>query len=511
MRAMTVLLFFIILLGLTGQPAFAQPPGDGSQAYRVALVIGNASYPNADPVLTQPVANARVIGDELIRDGFQVEEGENLTKDDMQRAFTRLYDKIKPNSAALLFFSGFGIPAFGKSYMIPIDAQIYKEDDVRHDGISVDGVLSEMKNRGAIVKIVILDASRHNRYETNFRRAPLGLALPATPPVGTLLMYSGGPATVIRDSAGDLSLFVSELLDEMRAPGVSADEVFNRTRLGVLRASQGEQHPWNFSYMNEDFSFGPASAAPRPPKPVAGRKPPPVPAPDEEQRDYELAQQAGTRQSFEAFLKNYPSGQYAADARRELAKREPAPPARSQPPVPPAPQPVQAAATTKDLEAIKDLDTYIRNNPADAAAYYRRGQLYAKIGEFARSITDFDDALKFNPKDAEALNNRCWARAMVGEAQSALQDCNEALELRPDYADALDSRGFVELKLGQPAKAIADYNMALGINKKQASSLYGRGLAKKQTGDGAGGAHDIDAAEALNPAVAADFERSGLY
>jgi len=508
MRAMFVLFFFIILLGLTGQPAFAQPSGAGSQDSRVALVIGNASYPNADPILTQPVANARVIGDELFRDGFQVEEQENLTKDDMQRAFARLYDKIKPNSAALLFFSGFGIQAYGKSYMIPIDAQIYKEDDVRHDGISVDGVLSEMKNRGASVKIVILDASRHNRYETNFRRAPLGLALPATPPVGTLLMYSGGPGTVIRDSAGDLSLFVSELLDEMRAPGVSADEVFNRTRLGVLRASQGEQHPWNFSYMNEDFSFGPEAGAPKPPKRIAERPLPPGPVPDEEQRDYELARQAGTRQSLEAFLKTYPSGRYAANARSELANFESTPPVSSQPP-PPAPPP--APANSKDLEAIKNLDTYIGNNPADAAAYYRRGQLYAKIGEFGRSIMDFDQALRLDPKDAEALNNRCWARAMVGEAQAALRDCNEALQLRQDYADALDSRGFVELKLGRPTKAIADYDTALRINKKQASSLYGRGLAKKQTGDGAGGARDIDAAEALNPAVAADFERSGLY
>src|SRR5246127_1459686 len=216
MRAVPALFFLCLMCGLTGHLALAQLAGGGSPDSRVALVIGNASYPNADPKLTQPAANARVMGDELIRDGFQVEEGENLTKEDMQRAFGRLYDKIKPGTAALLFFSGFGIQSNGKSYMIPVDAQIYKEDDVRHDGISVDGVLSEMKNRGASVKIVLLDASRRNRYETNFRSAPLGLAVPATPPVGTLLMYSAGPGTVVRDSAGDLSLFVSELLDEMR-------------------------------------------------------------------------------------------------------------------------------------------------------------------------------------------------------------------------------------------------------------------------------------------------------
>jgi hypothetical protein len=31
--------------------------------------------------LTQPIGNARALADELTRDGFQVEEGENLTKE----------------------------------------------------------------------------------------------------------------------------------------------------------------------------------------------------------------------------------------------------------------------------------------------------------------------------------------------------------------------------------------------------------------------------------------------
>jgi uncharacterized caspase-like protein len=99
--------------------------------------------------LTQPLGNARSLGDELSRDGFQVEEGENLTKEAMQRALGRLYNKIKPGTVALIFFSGFGIQSNRQSYMIPVDGQIYKEDDVRHDGISVDNVLSEMNNRGA--------------------------------------------------------------------------------------------------------------------------------------------------------------------------------------------------------------------------------------------------------------------------------------------------------------------------------------------------------------------------
>ncbi len=502
MRVVFVVLILSLIVGPAARHASAQQADAGSSGSRVALVIGNASYPNADPPLTQPIGNARTLGEELMRDGFQVDVGENLTKEAMQRAFGRLYDRIKPGTVALIFFSGYGIQSNRQSYMIPVDGQIYKEDDVRHDGISVDSVLSEMNNRGAGVKIAILDASRRNRFEGNFRGAPLGLALPANPPSGTLVMYSAGSGSVARDAANDRSLFVSELLKEMRAPGVPAEEVFNRTRMGVLRATRGEQNPSNYSSLNEDFTFGPQGPEVKPQVTPETPTAPSGPA-AEARHDYELAEQAGTRKAWEDFLTKHPSGFYAGPAREQLAKLDvPVGPNSTSLPKPPV-------VDVKDLEAIKDLDKYLQNNPSDAAAFYRRGQLYAKIADFSHAIKDFDEALRLHPKDAEALNNRCWARAMVGDSQTALKDCNEAVQLRPGYADALDSRGFVKLKIGLPSSAIADYDAALQI-KKQASSLYGRGIAKKQTGDTAAGDSDIAAAKALDPVIAAEFDKDGI-
>ncbi|HUB63412.1 MAG TPA: caspase family protein [Methylocella sp.] len=509
MRVIVVLFILSFVLGPAAHNASAQQTDAGGSGLRLALVMGNASYPNADPKLTQPIGNARSLGDELTRDGFQVEEGENLTKEAMQRAFGRLYDKIKPGTVALIFFSGFGIQSNRQSYMIPVDAAIYKEDDVRHDGISVDTVLSEMDKRGANVKVVILDASRRNRYEANFHPVPQGLALPANPPSGTLIMYSAGSGSVVRESAADQSLFVSELLDEMRAPGVPAEEVFNRTRMGVLRASQGEQNPSNYSSLNKDFTF--SQPVPSEVNPSVKQNQPEElrDAAAEEQHDYELAKQSGTRKAWTDFLDKYPSGNYAGLAREQLAKLDVPVVVPADKPTPPPPV-LESPIDAKDLEAIKDLDKYLQNNPTDAAAFYRRGQLYAKTGDFSRSIKDFDESLRLHPKDAEALNNRCWARAMIGDSMTALKDCNEALQLRPVYADALDSRGFIKLKIGEPSSAIVDYEAALRI-KKQASSLYGRGIAKKQTGDTAGGESDIAAAKTLDPAIATEFERSGIH
>src|ERR1700760_1994594 len=132
---------------------------------RFALVIGNSKYPDADSPLKEPINDARDVADELKRDGFTVEVGENLTGDGMRRAFDKFYGTIKPGSVALLFYSGFGIQSARQSYMIPVDAQIWTESDVRRDGFSIEAILGELNTRGAGVKIALIDASRRNPFE----------------------------------------------------------------------------------------------------------------------------------------------------------------------------------------------------------------------------------------------------------------------------------------------------------------------------------------------------------
>ena len=158
-------------------------------AERFALVIGNAKYPDAEAPLKEPINDARDVADELKRDGFSVEVGENLTGDAMRRAFDKLYGRIKPGSVALIFFSGFGVQSGRQSYMIPVDAQIWTEPDVRRDGFSLETVLGEINSRGAGVKIALIDASRRNPFERRFRSFSAGLA-PVIAPNGTLVMYS---------------------------------------------------------------------------------------------------------------------------------------------------------------------------------------------------------------------------------------------------------------------------------------------------------------------------------
>src|SRR5580698_5526046 len=178
----------LLSLLLVGSVAPVMPSAAADRGDRIALVIGNAKYPDADAPLKEPINDAREIADELKRDGFNVEVGENLTGEAMRRAFDRLYGRIKPGSVALIFFSGFGIQSNRQSFMIPVDAQIWTEPDVRRDGFSLETVLGEISSRGAGVKIALIDASRRNPFERRFRSFSAGLA-PVIAPNGTLVMY----------------------------------------------------------------------------------------------------------------------------------------------------------------------------------------------------------------------------------------------------------------------------------------------------------------------------------
>ncbi|MGA8991361.1 MAG: caspase family protein, partial [Rhodoplanes sp.] len=247
----------------------AQANGGG----RVALVVGNANYPGDDRPPLQPIKDVRAIAEELRRADFEVITGEDVSKQKLRSLLGSFKAKIKPGSTALVFFSGYGIQTGKQSYIIPVDAQIWTEGEVKRDGISIESVLADMNAAGAAVKLVIVDAARRNPFERRFRGLSIGLA-PLTAPAGTLAIFSAAPDKVVNDSEGANSLFVSELLKGMSTPGLSAEVVFNNTQKGVSRASKNEQVPWVSSSLVEEFYFGKA-----PGTSLSSASPPPPPAP----------------------------------------------------------------------------------------------------------------------------------------------------------------------------------------------------------------------------------------
>jgi Caspase domain/Tetratricopeptide repeat len=492
-------LFLALVVTVWVQPAFAQQ-GNGSC---VALLIGNSNYQwSNEAALKEPINDARLLGDELKRAGFDVDVTENLTKDEMQRAISAFYGKLRRGMAALIFFSGYGIQSSRQGYLIPVDADIWNESEVQQKGISLDNVLAEMNKRGANVKIVIVDAARRNPFEgRRFHKGGAeGLPMVSAQP-GTLVLYSataGSPGGLVKDGSAERSLFVGELVKEIRGQGVSAEEVFDRTRKGVSGASSKEQNPSFFSSLSQEFSF---SSCGRGASPRIANNATNTNTGTNTNTSTNTNTNTGTNTSINTGGSTTSSNTTNTfDIQSTLPQQQACVVANARPPKP---------TVIPPSDELRSLDERVRRNTRDAVAFYRRGQFYARYGEFNRAISDFDEAIRLKPDDPEALNNRCWARIMTGETTKALQDCNEALRLKPAYGDALDSRGLINLKMCHNMEALSDYDLAVRYNPGQASSLFGRGVAKLRTGT-AGGSDDIVRAKAIAANIAEEFKEYGV-
>jgi uncharacterized caspase-like protein len=246
------------------KPATAEQAADTAGASprgaaKLALVIGNGHYPDAGAPLTQPINDARALTSALRRDGFDVDVVEDAGRDDMDRAIGRLRGKIRPGSVVMLFFGGYGVQSGRESYMIPVDAAIWRESDVRRHGISIQSVLGMVAEQGARARLAVIDASRRNPYERRFRAFSHGLA-PITAADNALVLTSASPGKVADDTAQAHSVLMTELLQNLNTPS-AAEALFNTTRLAVSRASAGEQVPQVSSSLVEDISLGSAENA----------------------------------------------------------------------------------------------------------------------------------------------------------------------------------------------------------------------------------------------------------
>lgn len=226
-----------------------------ARASRIALVIGNSKYPDANAPLSVTISDARAMTAALRADGFDVDVVEDANKNDMRQAVDRLKTKVQKDSVVMLFYGGYGVQAGKESYMIPVDAAIWKEADVRREGVSIESVLDALKERGARANLVVLDSSRRNPYERRFRTYSRGMA-PIDAPQNTLILSSATPGKVIDEPKSENSIMVSELLKSMKADGNGAEQIFNRARIAVSKTSDGQQVPTVSSSLIEEIRFG---------------------------------------------------------------------------------------------------------------------------------------------------------------------------------------------------------------------------------------------------------------
>ena len=227
----------------------AQAPLD----IRVALIIGNAAYMNA-PSLANSGNDAREMAKTMRKLGFKVIDVVDADKRTMDKALEDIQKLLNTQQAiAMLYYAGHGLQLDWHNYMVPIDANLRRAQDVPNQTIDIEKVIKVFKSAQTRMNIVVLDACRDNPFPGS--TATNGLAQ-MDAPSGTYLAFATAPGNVAEDGDQESGngLFTQYLIKELKTPA-RIEDVFKRVRLQVRQKSQGRQIPWDSSSLEEDFAL----------------------------------------------------------------------------------------------------------------------------------------------------------------------------------------------------------------------------------------------------------------
>jgi uncharacterized caspase-like protein len=183
-------------LALCAAVAFAQSQRTlniSASTKRVALVIGNNDYRSVSK-LERAVADARAVGAELRRLGFEVLQHANLDRRGMNQAVGELVEKVSGGGVGLLFFAGHGVQISGSNFLLPVDIKVGRSEELTDEAIDLGRIMERLAQARAKFALMIIDACRDNPFPRAAGRsigATRGLTIPAAPD-GLMVVYSAG-------------------------------------------------------------------------------------------------------------------------------------------------------------------------------------------------------------------------------------------------------------------------------------------------------------------------------
>jgi uncharacterized caspase-like protein len=325
MRYLTIILS-LICMALAANPAKAEK--------RVAFVVGNGAYRNVAQLPNPPV-DAKAMAAVLRNIGFDVVEGTNLTRDAMTEKLLDFGKKAQGADVAIFFYAGHGIAISGTNYLLPVDADIKSEMDVKLGAaINIDLTLDQTMS-DAKVKLVFLDACRDNPFAAKIKSTATrsvavqtGLAEMKSGE-GTLIAFATGPGqTALDGQEGTNSPFTRALIDHITKPGVEIQQAMTEVRAQVNEETNKGQLPWGHTnligavYLNPAAAPAPsAAAAPSASAPAAVASTA-TSGSDVEVEFWRSIKDSNKPEELNAYLSSYPSGQFRPLALSRLAALE---------------------------------------------------------------------------------------------------------------------------------------------------------------------------------------------
>jgi hypothetical protein len=318
MRGLIGLRIIWFLTALTTAASLSWP----AQAQdRLALVIGNSKYINANAV-PNAVNDARLMARALRDIGFVVADGFDLSRASMERQIREFLHKSEAARVALFFYAGHGLQVDGRNYLLPVSADLEAASDLGFETIALDNILESLDGASR-TNIIILDACRNNPFARSLaprlgaaRSVTIlsGLAGYSNLGTGTLIAFSTAPGAVALDGNGSNSPFTKALARHLRTPGLEVRQMLTRVRADVAAETRGRQIPWdNSSLLGEVYLAGPGK--PEPPRFEAS---PAAPAPAADLLVWEAVKNSVVAAVFEEFVNKFPTSPHADEARARV-------------------------------------------------------------------------------------------------------------------------------------------------------------------------------------------------
>ena len=298
---------------------------------RVASVVGNGAYKHV-AALPNPAIDAKSMAMLLRNVGFDVVEGSNLTRDKMTEKLLDFGKKAQGADVALFFYAGHGIAIGGINYLLPVDADIKTEMDVKLGAaINIDLTLDQTMG-DAKVKLVFLDACRDNPFAAKIRSARASRSVNVQTGLaemksgeGTLIAFATGPGqTALDGDVGANSPFTRALMTNLTQPGVEIQQAMTKVRAQVQEETSKGQLPWGHTnlvgtvYLNGlpaiTTAEAPASTALSAVASVSGA--------DVELEFWRSIKDSNKQEEFNAYLSSYPNGQFKPLALARIASLE---------------------------------------------------------------------------------------------------------------------------------------------------------------------------------------------
>lgn len=148
----------LIVLSLASFWAFFAVVPARSEEQKIALIISNARY-NGIPELAHCAVSAATVRDSMKDKGFEIVERTDLGRGEFDAAIGLLARRASasPAAVAALYYCGYAVEFNGRSFLLPISANLARDNDVLTQGIIAKSVIDSLTRNPENAGLVLFD------------------------------------------------------------------------------------------------------------------------------------------------------------------------------------------------------------------------------------------------------------------------------------------------------------------------------------------------------------------